>query len=236
MSRLLSLTLVTAFAILATVSPALAQKPQDVVRVERAVLELDRAKRSLGAQVAARRAALERSLRKWKSKGKGWKRIKRVRNGTQRRTYTRSAKFLWKELNRVARERAAYEVYKPIFDRFLAHFAQPLSDPTLEAGVIAHRRRLAFHDQNTKFASCKSFNKVAKRVRGFKTDAEGDIKAGAVNQRLATFVRDSERAALRKWWGSKHDRALQTARQRLKDLGGNGGYADYFAFALALRV
>jgi hypothetical protein len=236
MPRLFALAIAALCAALISASAAFADKPADVQRVEGAVIELDHAKRSLNAEVADRRDALERSLSRCKSKGKGWKRIKRVRNRSQRSTYRRGARFLWSELHRVAMERAAYETYKPIFDRFLSHFEPALTDPVLQAGVDAHRHRLAYHDDATSFATCKTFNKLTKGVRGFRGDATGDARAGDIYTKLSDYVAAQERAAARKDWGGRYDAALQAARQRLKDLGGNGGYADYFAFALSLRV
>jgi hypothetical protein len=106
----------------------------------------------------------------------------------------------------------------------------------LEAGVDAHRHRLAYYEDATSFATCKTFNKLMRSVRPFGGDATGDIRAGEVFTKLSTYVATRQAAATRKHWGSRYERALQAARQRLKDLGGNGGYADYFAFALALRV
>jgi hypothetical protein len=237
MPRLLALALsVLCAALFAAAPAAAADRPQDVQRTERAVLELDRAKRSLVGVVTDRKAAVERSLKTCKSKGKGWKRLRRVRNRSQVRTYRRAARMLWSELHRVGLERAALDVDRSIFQRFLSHFEPPLGDPVLEAGVDAHRHRLAFYEDATSFATCKTFNKLMKSVRGFRGDAEGDARAGDVFTKLSTFVRDREAAATRKNWGSRYERALEAARERLKALGGNGGYAAYFAFALALRV
>ena len=237
MSRLLALALTALCAALFAAAPAgAAERPQDVQRTERAVLELDRAKRSLVGEVSDRKAAVEHSLRSCKSKGKGWKRLRRVRNRSQVRSYRRGAKMLWSELHRVALDRAALDVEHPIFERFLGHFEPPLGDPVLEAGVDAHRHRLAYYEDATSFATCKTFNRLMRSVRGFRGGAEGDARAGDVFTKLSTYVRDHEAAAVRKNWGSRYERALQAARERLKALGGNGGYADYFAFALALRV
>jgi hypothetical protein len=224
-------------ALFVTGTPAAAaERAENVQRVERAVLELDRAKRSLVGEVSDRKAALERSLKSCKSKGKGWKRLRRVHNRSQIRTYRRAARLLWSGLHRVAFDRGALEVDRPIFERFLSHFGTPLGDPVLEAGVDAHRHRLAYYDDATSFATCKTFNKLMKSVRPFRGNAEGDARAGDVFTKLSTSVAGREAAAARKNWGSRYERALQAARQRLKDLGGNAGYADYFAFALALRV
>ena len=175
-------------------------------------------------------------MRRCKNAGKGWKRIKRVRNGSQRSSYRRGARRLWSELNRVVVERAAFDVYRPVLERFLDHFQQPLADPVVQAGVDAHRRRYAYNSAATSFATCKTFNRLTRAVRGFRADAEGDIRAGRLNLRLSIYVADRERIAARKYWGSRYERALLSARDRLKSLGANGGYADYFAFAHSLRV
>jgi hypothetical protein len=237
MPRLLALALTVLCAALFVAAPAVAaDRPQDVQRVERAVLELDRAKRSLVGDVSNRQAALERSLGSCKSKGKGWKRLRRVRNRSQVRTYRRAARMLWAELHRVAHDRGALEVDRPIFERFLSHFDTPVGDPVLAAGVDAHRHRLAYYEAATSFATCKTFNRLMRSVRPFGGNAEGDARAGDVFTKLSTYVANREAAAVRKYWGSRYERALQAARVQLKALGGNGGYADYFAFALALRV
>ena len=238
MPRLLALTLSVLCAALFVAAPAVsaADRPPDVQRTERAVLELDRAKRSLVGEVSDRKAAVERSLARCKSKGKGWKRLRRVRNRSQVHTYRRGAKMLWSELHRVALDRAALDVDRPIFVRFLSHFEPPLGDPVLQAGVDAHRHRLAYYEDATSFATCKTFNRLIKSVRGFRGDAEGDARAGDVFGKLSGYVTGREAAAVRKNWGSRYERALQAARAQLKAMGGNGGYADYFAFALALRV
>jgi hypothetical protein len=236
MARTSALIVAALCAALLAAVPAFADKPQDVKRVEQAVLELDKAKRSLKAEVAGAQADMARSLAKCKNSGKGWKRIKRVRNRSQRATYRRGARALWSELNRAAMDRAAYETEKPIFDRFLSHFDTPVADPVVQGGVNAHRRRVFYYEAATKFATCGTFEKLTRKVRGFSTDAGGDSRAGDLYGRLSDYVPGRERVAHRKYWTSKDDSALQAARNELKALGGNGGYADYFAFALALRV
>jgi hypothetical protein len=237
MTRLLALTLVTLLAALTAASTAVAQgRPADVQRVERAVLELDKAKRSLVGEVAAHRAVLERSLKRCKNGGKGWKRINKVRNHAQRRTYRRGARILWSELHRVMSDRAALDIYHPLFDRFLAHFDTPLSDPVIQAGVEAHRKRLAYNEEATAFSTCATFNKLTRAARRYSSDATGDSLAGDVFVRLSTYVRERELRATRRLWGSRYERALLAARDRLQALGGNGGYANYFAFAYSLRA
>jgi hypothetical protein len=44
-------------------------------------------------------------------------------------------------------------------------------------------------------------------------------------------VASRQRAAARAHWGSRYDAALEAARNQLKALGGDEGYANFFAFA-----
>ena len=44
-----------------------------------------------------------------------------------------------------------------------------------------------------------------------------------------------QRAAARAHWGSRHDAALEAARDQLKALGGDEGHANYFAFAFRVE-
>jgi hypothetical protein len=237
MNRLLALALITIVAVLAVASTAAAQsKPPEVQRIERAVLELDHSKRAAKADIAASQHDADKALGRCKTGGKGWKRVNKVRNAAQRRSFRRGAKFLWSELHRVAMDRAALEVERPLFVRFLSHFSTPLSDPVLQAGVDAHRHHLAFYEEATSFASCKTFAKLMKSVRNYGTDATGDARAGDVFTKLTTYVTGREARATRKSWGPRYMRALATAKQRLIELGSNTGYAAYFAFAFALRV
>src|SRR3954454_5402417 len=158
-ARLLALGLSALFAGLFVAGPAAAaDRPPDVQRVERAVLELDRAERSRVGEVTHRQATLARSLRSCKSKGKGWKRLRGLRNHSQVRTYRRAAGMLWSGLKRVGLDRGALEGGRPVFELFLSHFETPLGDPVLEAGVDAHRQRLAYYEDATCSATCKTFN------------------------------------------------------------------------------
>jgi hypothetical protein len=106
----------------------------------------------------------------------------------------------------------------------------------LQAGIDAHRRHLAYYEAATPFSTCKTFGKLMKSVRSYGTDATGDARAGDVFTKLTTFVRNRESSAVRRYYGSREVRALNAAKARLMELGGNGGYANYFAFAFSLRV
>jgi hypothetical protein len=231
--------LLPALVVLAVVpSPAVAQTPvptEDVVRVERAVTELAVAKRSAAGRVAANERAALKALLRCKSGGPGWQRIRAIRVPAQRSLYTRGARTLWRELNEVAVERAALEAYRAPFERFVARFERPLADPTLEAGLDAWRRRMALYEAYTGFGTCRSFERLLSPVRQFRENVRADYLAGDLYNKMVRFVSDSRRRAAARHWGSRYDAALRAARERLVALGGNEGYATFFAFGHSLR-
>ena len=224
-------------ALLALAAPAVAQssKPADVTRIESAVVELAKQKRGAEGQVSARKRAAEAAMSACRSKGTGWSRIRAVHDRSQRNAYARGAKELWTKLTGVAAEGAWVEVYTPYFERFLRHFDTPLSDPVLQTGIEAQRRRLAYDQAAYSFGSCATFNTVLKRVREFKIGGShgvsGDYYAGKIYNDFVRYVANRQRAAARAHWGSREDNALEAAREQLKALGGDEGYANYFAFA-----
>jgi hypothetical protein len=59
------------------------------------------------------------------------------------------------------------------------------------------------------------------------------LQAGvdAQRKRLAYDRAAYSFGAARSHWGSRDDNALEAARDQLKALGGDEGYANYFAFA-----
>jgi len=227
----------SAAALLALAAPAAAraQKPADVMRVEAAVVELAKLKQGSDGQVAAHERAAQSALAACRSKGPGWGRIRRVRHRAQRNAYARGAKALWADLRETAVEGAWVEVYAPPFERFLRRFETPLSDPVLQAGIDAQRRRLAFDQAAYSFGTCATFNKLMRKVRDFKIGGshgvEGDYYAGKIYNDFVRYVSSRQRAAARVHWGSRYDTALEAARDRLRALGGDEGYANYFAFA-----
>jgi hypothetical protein len=226
-----------AAAFLALTAPAAAQssKPADVTRIESAVVELAKQKRGAEGQVSARKRTAEAAMGACRSKGTGWSRIRAVRDRSQRNAYARGAKELWTKLTGVAAEGAWVEVYTPYFERFLRHFDTPLSDPVLQAGIEAQRSRLAYDNASYSFGTCATFNTVLKKVREFKVGGShgvsGDYYAGKIYNDLVRYVANRQRAAARAHWGSRDDNALDAARAQLKALGGDEGYANYFAFA-----
>ena len=233
MRRIVPLSLLVLAAL--APAPAQAQKPADVTRVESAVTELAKQKRAAEGQVSAHRRAAQNALGACRTSGKGWARIRGVRDRAQRNAYARGAKTLWSGLAKVAAEGAWVEAYSPAFERFLRHFDTPLVDPVLQAGVDAQRRRLAFNRAAYSFGTCATFNTQLKKVREFKIGGEhgvsGDYYAGKIYNGFVRYVADRQRAAARAHWGSRDDNALEAARDQLKALGGDEGYANYFAFA-----
>jgi hypothetical protein len=222
---------------LALASPAAAQSPRpaDVARVESAVIELAKQKRGAEAQVSAGRRAAQSALGACRARGTGWSRIRRVRDRAQRNAYARGARALWAGLNEVAAEGAWVEVYTPYFERFLRHFDTPLADPLLQAGIEAQRKRLAYDQAAYSFGTCATFNTALKKVREFKVGGShgvsGDYYAGKIYNDFVRYVGNRQRSAARAHWSSRDDNVLEAARAQLKALGGDEGYANYFAFA-----
>jgi hypothetical protein len=225
---------VLALAVLAAGASA-QETPRDVQRVERAVLDLSAAKRNLAGEVAAGKRAAERALARCKTAGPGWTKIRSVRVPAQRSLYTRGARTLWRDLGEVAAERAAFEAYRRPFERFVSRFDPPLGDPVLQAGVDAWSKRIALYAAYTPIGTCRSFNRLAKRARQFSENVEADYLAGDIYNRMVRFVDGSKRRAARRHWGSRYDAALDAARERLVALGGDEGYATFFAFGHSLR-
>jgi hypothetical protein len=232
--RLLTLSVLMAVA---AAAPASAQvtKPADVTRIETAVVELAKQKKGSEPQVALHRRAAESGLAACRSKGPGWARIRKVSDASQRNAYARGAKTLWTNLRTVAGEGAWVEVYTPHFERFLRGFDSPLSDPVLQAGIDAQRKRLGYSQAAYSFGNCATFNKQLQKVREFKIGGghgvSGDYYAGKIYNGFVKYVAGRQRAAARSDWGSRYDGALEAARTRLKELGGNDGYANYFFIA-----
>lgn len=220
---------------LAAPASADAQLPADVSRIQAAVVELSKAKREAAGRVAAEKRAAERALAACRSSGSGWTRIRKVRDRSQRNAYARGARMLWKDLQAVALEGAALEVYTPAFERFLRRLEAPFADAVLQAGADAHRKRLEYSRHAYTFGTCATFNRLLRKVRQFKVGGShgvaGDYYAGRIYNTFVRYVRNRQRAAARRHWGSRYDAALRAAREQLKALGGDEGYATYFAFA-----
>lgn len=224
---------------LATPAVSFAQVPQDVSRIHSAVSELAAAKRAAADDVAAGKRAAERELGACENRGKGWARIRTVSDPSQRGAYARGARTLWKELARAALERAALEVYDPFLSRFLTRLEAPFADPVLEAGADAQRARIAYARDAYSFASCRTFGNLLRKVREYQIGGDhgvaGDYRAGRIHNVFVRYVATRQRAAERRHGGAQPEAALQAARGRIVELGGDAGYASYFAFAASLR-
>ena len=235
MKRRGALTIAAALLALAVPMAAQAQKPADVTRVEAAVVELAKLKRGSAGQVSAHERSAESALNACRSTGPGWARIRNVRDASQRNAYVRGARTLWKNLGTTAVEGAWVDVYTPHFERFLRRFDTPLSDPVLQAGIDAQRSRLAFDKAAYSFGNCATFNTLMRKVREFKIGGShgvaGDYYAGKIYNDFVRYVARRQAKAARAHWGARQDAALEAARNQLKALGGDEGYANYFAFA-----
>jgi hypothetical protein len=233
--RALSLSVLLAVVLVAPASAQVPERPLDVVRFEAAMSELGKLKRSSDTQVATRKRQAESALAACRSGGQGWARIKKVRSRAQRNAYARGAKALWAGLRDAALENAWVEVYTPHFERFLRHFATPLSDPVLQAGIDAQRARLAFDRAAYSYGTCATFDAQMKKVREFKIGGahgvSGDYYAGKIYNGFVRYVSNRQQAAARAHWGSRYENALDAASNRFKELGANEGQANYFAFA-----
>ena len=230
-----AITFAAALLALAVPATAHAQKPADVTRIENAVVELAKLKSAAKGQVNAHERAAASSLGACRSKGPGWARIRKVKDASQRNAYARGARTLWNNLQKTAVEGAWVEVYTPYLERFLRRFETPLSDPVLQGGIDAQRKRLAFDQAAYSFGTCGTFNRLMKKVREFKIGGRhgvaGDYYAGKIYNDFVRYVARRQARAARAHWGSRYDGALQAARDQLKALGGDQGYANYFAFA-----
>jgi hypothetical protein len=230
--RILAISVMTTLVLAA---PAVAQKPADVTRVESAVVELAKLKKNSADQVSARQHAADSAMAACRSRGPGWKRIRGVHDASQRNAYARGARALWSNLKKTAVEGAWVEVYTPAFERFLRHFDTTLADPVLQAGIDAQSHRLAYDQAAYSFGSCATFNKQMAKVREFKIGGShgvsGDYYAGKIYNDFVRYVSRRQSQASRAHWGSRYQSALDAARDQLKALGGDEGYANYFAFA-----
>jgi hypothetical protein len=235
MTRRAAIAATATFLTLAAPAAAQSPKPADVTRIENAVVELAEQKGGAKAEVSARSRAAQNAMGACRTKGTGWSRIRRVRDRAQRDAYARGARALWNGLNGVAAEGAWVEVYTPYFERFLNRFDTPLSDPVLQAGVEAQRKRFAYNNAAYSFGTCATFNTQLRKVREFKIGGShgvsGDYYAGKIYGGFVRYVSNRQRAAARAHWGSREDAAIDAARNQLKALGGDQGYANYFAFA-----
>lgn len=233
--RLRLAILVCCVALLAPAAASAAPAPE-AEAVRQATAELWNSKRTAKAITLPRLAARERAaMAPCRSKGTGWKRIRKVRNRSQRNAYARAARVLWRDLSGLAGERAERVAFTPAINRYLARLdGLRLGDPALVRGVAAQRTRLAAQDQLLKIASCRTFESRLRRVRGFRTSASGtaeaDAMVGAVVNFIGRYVANRRTAAESRYLGG-----LEAASRRLVELGTIQSDADGFLYALYLR-
>ena len=234
-------TLGLAIATLCLALPATAgaQLPEDVSRVHGAVVELSKAKRSLRAKAEGAQRAADASLAPCRSRGRGWRRIRAVRDASQRNAYTRGASSLWADLQEAAVLQAAVHVYEPAWERYLARLDAPFVDPVVQSGADAVRGRLGYVRSAYAFASCRTFERQLRKVREFKIGGEhgvaGDYRVGRIHNEFVGYVASRQRHADAKHGGSGAEARLEAARTRIVALGGDFGYASYFIAAHSLN-
>lgn len=105
----------------------------------------------------------------------------------------------------------------------------------LAAGAQAWRKRIELYHAYTPFGTCQTFNRLAGRARQFPQTVRSDYLIGAVYNGMVRFVDIKKRRAASAHWGSRYASALEEARAQLVTLGGNEGYATFFAFGHSLR-
>lgn len=216
----------------------------DVQRIEDAVNELARAKRSdAGAVERLAEERLER-LAPCRRRGAGWKRIRRIRNASQRGMYVRAARALHADMrDLVAEKQARIDVLQRAYDRFVARLhAADASDPLLRDAIAAQARRAAsYRDVAQVRASCRVFNRVTKRIRELPTRTprqiiRADYRSGPLARRVERHIsKQLRRIDRRHGIGHRDVDTLAAAGERLVGLGGGSGYAAGFQYALSLR-
>lgn len=232
----LRLALLACCAALLAPAAASAAPAPDAEAVRLATAELWNSKRIAKVTTLPRLAARARAtMAPCRSRGRGWRRIRGVRNRSQRSAYARAARVLWRDLEELAQERAARAAFTPAIARYLTRLeGLRLADPALARGVAAQRVRLAASDRLLALASCRTFEARLRRVRGFRTSgggtAEADAMAGAVVDSIARYVANRRTAAENRYMGD-----LEAAGRRLTELGAIRSDVDGFVYALYLR-
>jgi hypothetical protein len=242
-----SIVLALATALLALPSAATAQvstAAAEVQPIEQAVAELGRAKRSAADEVARLSRRASSVLSRCAKGGPGWKRIRAVRHAPQRSLYAASARRLLADMRDLIDQRQSrIAAYGPAFDRFVARLhAAPVTSPVLREAIAAQARRLASYGDVTQVrASCRVFNRLAKRVREFPTRSARDViradyRAAPLARRIERHVSNHLRRIDRRNGISWRDvQTLDQAADTIVALGSEHGYAVGFQYALSLR-
>jgi hypothetical protein len=198
------------------------------------VSELWQAKAAAKPAQATLLARAGRSMAKCRSTGKGWKRVRRLKDRAQRRLYTNGARILWRDLLALAQERARLQPLRGAMGRYVNRIeAAGITDPILVAGVAAQRRRLGVQDALVPFGTCKTFEARMRYVhavsRRGRAQAHFDSAAGAIYAKLARYISKKRISASRRF-----DYELSAAYDRLVALGVKESDANGFLYALSL--
>jgi hypothetical protein len=233
LSALLILSLAAVLAVPASAAPnALANGEAEGMR--QAVNELWQAKAAAKPAQAALLAQATRSMGKCRTKGKGWKRLRKIKDGAQRRLYASGARILWKELFALAQERARLQPLRGAMGSYVNRIESAgVKDPVLVAGVAAQRRRLGIQEVLVKDGTCKVFEARMRKVHAIKrkgqAQAHFDSAAGAIYGKLARYISKKRIVASR-----QYESELEAAFDRLVELGMKEGDANGFLYALSL--
>ena len=214
--------------------PASAAATPDTDKLRAAVDELWVAKSVAKPAQAAGLARANKAMRKCRSKGKGWKRIRKLKDPALRRLYTGGARILWNHLSELAQEGARLRPLRAAMGRYVNRLeAAGIADPTLAAGVAAQRRRLAIQDSLVPLGTCKVFESRLKKVRAIRrkgrAQAHFDSLAGAVYSSMARYIEKKRNAAEAQFFTQ-----LESSYDRLIALGETDGEANGFLYALSI--
>jgi hypothetical protein len=230
----ISLLALTLIAVLAVPTTAAAAVNRDAEALRQAVSELWQAKHAARPAQAAQIARANKSMAKCRSKGPGWKRLRGLKDGAQRRLYAGGARILWNDLRELAEERARLQTLRGAMGRYVNRIEHAgITDPVLLAGVAAQRRRLAIQETLVPLGTCKTFEARMRKVRSVRrrgvAQAHFDAAAGAVYAGLARYVEKKRTVAERQF-----ENQLDASNERLVALGLKEGDANGFLYALSL--
>ncbi|MEX1140786.1 MAG: hypothetical protein WD399_04160 [Thermoleophilaceae bacterium] len=216
----------------------------DLQRIEQATNELARGKRAAAAAIERLGAQRLDDLGACRRSGPGWRRIRRIRNASQRGMYVRAARTLHADMRDLVAERQArIEILAAAYERFADRLhAADVSDPLLHEAVAAQARRVAsYRDVRGVGASCRAFNRVARRIRELPTRTprqiiRADYRSGPLARRVERHISNQlHRIDRRHGIGYRDAETLSQAADRIVALGGSAGYATGFQYALSLR-
>lgn len=231
--KLLKTIVLAMLAALVVAAPASAGSP-DTAKLRQAVDELWQAKGAAKPAQAALQARARKAMAKCRSKGKGWKRIRKVKDPAQRRLYSSGARILWNDLSELALQDALLRPLRGAMGRYVNRIeAAGIADPVLASGVAAQRRRLAIQDTLVPLGTCKTFEARLRKVRTVRrkglAQAHFDSAAGAVYSAMARYVEKKRNSAERQFAAP-----LESSFDRLIALGAPEGEANGFLYALSL--